>query len=379
MPRLSSAQQRALDTIRDVAASGALPTPLARRIMEAIRIAIPCDGFRMLGIDPGTLLVNRVLAASDNDLDPRNEWLREVYLQAGRLSYIELPAMMRAGIAAAAIQDRQELCYGYDESMTAGLTPREHYDLYHELRSPVGGTLFGCFAARRQWVAAVQMYRRDGLKPFRAGDVAFMKLVSPIIGEAIAASLGREHALAQGEPAPGATGIVLLGGDGTITLATPASHDWLHLLSDSGQSSHAPIPSALWSARASLLAGRERSASTLIAPTASGPARIEASHAGPDGSVAIVIGSARPTDPVEIPVHWPLTNREREIATLAIRGLDSSQIADQVFLGSSTVDWHLWNVYDKLEVDGKSGLYARFFRELILPGVQPLAEQDQPA
>jgi DNA-binding CsgD family transcriptional regulator len=68
-----------------------------------------------------------------------------------------------------------------------------------------------------------------------------------------------------------------------------------------------------------------------------------------------------------VPIYWPLTGREREIATLAIRGLDSAQIADRVFLSASTVDWHLSNVYEKLEVDGKSGLYARFFRELMLP------------
>ena len=96
---------------------------------------------------------------------------------------------------------------------------------------------------------------------------------------------------------------------------------------------------------------------------------MEASQAGPDRSVAIVVSSARPLEAPELPLHWPLTGREREIATLAIRGLDSAQIADRVFLSASTVDWHLWNVYDKLEVEGKSGLYARFFREMLLPDV----------
>jgi DNA-binding CsgD family transcriptional regulator len=95
--------------------------------------------------------------------------------------------------------------------------------------------------------------------------------------------------------------------------------------------------------------------------------RVEASQAGADGSVAVVVSAARPLEPLELPMYWPLTGREREIAILTIRGLDSAQIADRVFLSSSTVDWHLSNVYEKLEVDGKSGLYARFFRELMLP------------
>ena len=105
MPRLSSAQQRALDRIRDAAASGVMPSRLAALVMRALSAAIPCDGYRFLGVDPRTLLITRVLAASDNDLDPRNEWLREVYLQSGRLSYIELPEMMRAGMYAAAMQE----------------------------------------------------------------------------------------------------------------------------------------------------------------------------------------------------------------------------------------------------------------------------------
>jgi DNA-binding CsgD family transcriptional regulator len=343
--------------------------------LHAISGAIPFDGYRFLGIDPRTLLVNRVLAASDNDLDPRNEWLREVYLQSGRLSYIEIPSMMRAGLYAAAMQDRQEQSYGYTEDLLGQLTPREHYDLFHELRSPVGGTLFGCFPARKQWVGAVQVYRRDGLRPFRPTDVAFMKLVAPVIGEAVAASLGREQALTSAETVPGASGVVMLGKSGDMLFATPTAEPWLALLNDAGTSSHAPIASAIWAARAALLATADnQAASTLIVPTASGPARIEASRAGPDGSVAIVIAAARPAEALDIPVYWPLTEREREIATLALRGLDADQIAGRVFLSASTVDWHLWNIYTKLEVDGRSGLYARFFREVVLPGVEPAGQ-----
>ena len=140
------------------------------------------------------------------------------------------------------------------------------------------------------------------------------------------------------------------------------------MLNDAGTSGHAPMASAIWSARASLLSGRSPAgAHALVATTSVGPVRVEASQAGADGSVAVVVSAARPLEPLELPIYWPLTGREREIATLTIRGLDSAQIADRVFLSASTVDWHLSNVYEKLEVDGKSGLYARFFRELMLP------------
>ena len=368
MPRLARAQQQAQTSIRDYAASGLPPERLAARMMSAIRSAIPCDGFRMFGIDPRTLLVNRVLASSENDVDPRHEWLREVYLKSGPLTYLDFPEIMRAGLTAVAFQDEQRLCFGYDAALMQAVHPAKHHELFHELRSPVGGTLFGCFPARGQWVAAMQMYRRDDAPPFRAGEVAFLRLMAPAIGEAILASLGREQALAPVTNAPDASGIVLLNEAGAVTFATPAGENWISVLNDSGMSGHAPMASAIWSARASLLSGRSPGgAHALVATTSVGPVRVEASQAGADGSVAVVVSAARPLEPLELPIYWPLTGREREIATLAIRGFDSTQIADRVFLSTSTVDWHLSNVYEKLEVDGKSGLYARFFRELMLP------------
>lgn len=376
MPRLSKAQQLAQSQIRDAAVAGLPPHRLAARLMTALRGAIPVDGFRLFGVDQRTLLVNRVLASSENDFDPRHEWLREVYLQSGKLSYIELPNVMRAGLTAAVMDDRQELCFGFPAELLAHVAPRDHHSLFHELRSPVGGTLFGCFPARGQWVAASQMYRRDGHSPFRAGEVAFLRLMAPVIGEALAASLGREAALRTAHISPEASGVVILNPAGEITFSTPASETWLKLLSQSGESAHARVSSAIWSARAAVLAGH--GATTLITPTSAGPARVEASHAGADGSVAIVISNARPSHSLELPIYWPLTEREREITTLMIRGLDSQQIAELVFLSPSTVDWHLWNVYDKLAVDGKSGLYARFFRESLMPDVERDSEHAFP-
>ena len=324
----------------------------------------------MFGIDPRTLLVNRVLASSENDIDPRHEWLREVYLQSGALTYLDLPEIMRAGLTSVAFQDQQQLCFGYDQALLDAVHPNQHRELFHELRSPVGGTLFGCFPARGQWVAAMQMYRRDGALPFRAGEVAFLRLVAPAIGEAILASLGREQALASASERPDGSGILLFDGSGNMTFTTPAGERWIDVLNDAGMSGHARMASAIWAARASLLGGGQAGgAHALIATTSAGPVRVEASQAGPDRSVAVVVSSARPLEAPELPLHWPLTGREREIATLAIRGLDSAQIAERVFLSASTVDWHLWNVYDKLEVEGKSGLYARFFREMLLPDV----------
>ena len=54
----------------------------------------------------------------------------------------------------------------------------------------------------------------------------------------------------------------------------------------------------------------------------------------------------------------PLSDREREIATLAGRGLSSREIAERLYLSIRTVDNHLQKVYSKLGITGRDQLPA---------------------
>lgn len=336
--------------------------------MEALAIAIPSDGHRFFQIEPRTLLISRLLHASANDLDPRNEWLSDVYLRSGDFSYIELPAQMRAGVTALALQERQETSFGLTREMLAHITPGAHYERFHELRSPTGGTLFGTFHANGLWIAALQAYRRDDSPPFRRTDVDFLRTVGPLIGDAVAASLGRERALVQHENAPGASGLLVISRANEFAPLTPASIQWLDLLSDPDG---APLASAVLAARAQLQSDSDRVSSRLVAPTRVGQVSIEASRANPEGDVAVVITPVASPDPIVVPPDWNLTVREREIALLALAGHEPRDIADRAFLSVATINWHLSNIYEKTGVNGRSGLVARFFKDVVFPGVSP--------
>jgi DNA-binding NarL/FixJ family response regulator len=54
--------------------------------------------------------------------------------------------------------------------------------------------------------------------------------------------------------------------------------------------------------------------------------------------------------------HDPLTPREREVATLAARGLTAPEIAERLVLSIRTVENHLQRTYSKLGVASRSGL-----------------------
>lgn len=366
MPRLSQAQRAARQSILDLAASNLAPEPLANRFAAALLGAIPADGFRVFGVDPGSLLINRLLAASDSDAWARAEWLREVYLQSGDFSHIELPMLMQAGLTAVASHETRETCWGYTPRLLERLSPAEHRRLFHELRSPVGGTILACFPSDGRWVGAMQAYRRDPNRPFRAGDVGFVRSVAPIIGGALAAALRVEHASIAASVEPEPSGIVVVGPGGDVRFATPAGESWSREIGDVGDRSGGLLPTAAWAAVARLRENGGRAAAVIV-PSRRGRVRVEASPAGADGSLAIIFAPERPPVLPESPADWPLTPAERRVTDLVLRGFSNARIAEAAFISVNTVEWHLRAVYEKAGVRNRAGLLAKLFADTAPP------------
>jgi DNA-binding CsgD family transcriptional regulator len=342
------------------------PEALARRISSALTTAIPVDGYRLFGVDPGSLLINRLLAASDTDSWARAEWLRDVYLRSGDFSHIELPSLMRAGLTAVVSHESPAMSWGYVPEMLARLPEAEYRRRFHELRSPIGGTILASFPADGRWVAALQAYRRDPARPFRASDVAFVRQLAPTIGQALAASLRAEHArsvpVTDQEPA----GIVVIDREGDIQFATPAGGRWCQRIGDDAGGRDDLLPTAAWAAVARL---RERGggAASVVVSSRGGSVRVEASPADADGSVAVVFAPERPPAPPQSPPFWPLTAAERRVVDLALIGCSNAQIAERAFITVNTVEWHLRSAYEKLGVRSRAGLLAQLFSETAAP------------
>lgn len=52
----------------------------------------------------------------------------------------------------------------------------------------------------------------------------------------------------------------------------------------------------------------------------------------------------------------PISDREREIATLVAKGLSNRQIADQLYVSVRTVEGHLHRIYAKLGIEEREQL-----------------------
>jgi DNA-binding CsgD family transcriptional regulator len=365
MPRFSRAQETARRRIVDLAASGLSPEVFAQQLLAVLATAIPSDGQRLFGVDPETLLFNRLLAASEGDEPFRLRWLRDIYLAHGPAAYMSAPAVMRAGLPITLLRDRQDLCWGLPMSMLAQVAPWDHARVFHETSTPAGGFLRVCLGAEGRWIAVLDIVRRSPGRPLHPPDAAFMRAVAPTVARALAAALTRERAREDGTgEAPSASGILVLSCTKHLEYVTPAGETWLRMLRDAQREAHAPLPTGVWAAVAGLRLDPEgNGASVVVTPTPFGPVRIEASAGGADGSVAVILEPLRRSVTATVPEHWPLTPQERQIAGLLTHGLSNRQLAERLCVSEKTIEAHLGHTFEKLGVRGRSQLLARLFRE----------------
>ncbi|MBC7526330.1 MAG: helix-turn-helix transcriptional regulator [Chthonomonadaceae bacterium] len=75
-------------------------------------------------------------------------------------------------------------------------------------------------------------------------------------------------------------------------------------------------------------------------------------------------GEAKTSPPVQ------LTKRELEILSFVVEGHSSKQVADLLFISKRTVDFHLDNIYGKLQVRNKMQALQRATRLGLLPQLQ---------
>lgn len=66
----------------------------------------------------------------------------------------------------------------------------------------------------------------------------------------------------------------------------------------------------------------------------------------------------------ELYAKWGLTAREQEIATMVVEGLGDDQIADSLCIAKSTFKKHIYNIYQKVDVNNRVQLYAALTKDI---------------
>jgi DNA-binding CsgD family transcriptional regulator len=201
--------------------------------------------------------------------------------------------------------------------------------------------------------------------PFSRDDIAFLARVC----EPVARGLRLSHLLTSGHPAgPAPPGVLILDGDDSIISLTEAARHWLAQLPPDharGLDLPAVILSAASRARA-LAAGRQGAGipEERVRTSAGNWLRLHAAGLTPDsphgtGQIAVILEPAKPADlsPLILDLYG-LTNRERQITQLLLRGLPTADIAQMLFISRHTLSDHMKAIFAKLGVTSRPELTA---------------------
>jgi DNA-binding NarL/FixJ family response regulator len=367
MARLSKIQAQARLQILELESLNLLPEAVSSRMMAALQRAMPADDCVMFGVDPGSLLFDRLLCAS-GDVKEWMFWLQRIYLAREPLAETSFPGLMQANLGTVAIHDLPHTCLGVPVPILDLKTPKEWHHGYHDIQTPAGGILRACFAARGRWIAALEMTRRESSRSFYPAEVGFVRLLAPAIGRILQAAYERERAVKTVAVGADASGILLLDADRQELFCNSAAQEWLRQIGER----EGKYPTAVWAAIARLNADRGTPSRALHVWTPAGNLRIEASRSEQDGSTAIVFAPERPPISPELPLHWQLTTQEREVVGLVFKGLNNSQMATTLMVSEHTIESHLSHTYEKLDVHSRSELLACLFRDVYWTQIQPL-------
>ena len=221
--------------------------------------------------------------------------------------------------------------------------------------------VFRCGAT--SWGAAC-LARADTDPPFGRDDISFVARLCEPVAHGLRLSL----LLAGDGPAgPTPPGVLILSDDNDVVSLSDAAQRWLAQL-PADDARGLDLPAAILSAasRARALAAGEPGTDVpgaLIRTSAGSWLRLHAARLspGPDGTgqTAVILEPARPADlsPLVLDLH-ELTNRERQITQLLLRGLPTRNIAQALFISRHTLSDHTKAIFAKLGVTSRPELTA---------------------
>jgi DNA-binding CsgD family transcriptional regulator len=222
------------------------------------------------------------------------------------------------------------------------------------------------------------LHRSGASSSFSAEDLQFVSRVVSHLAEGLRVSLIVEAS--ETEESIDGPGLVLLDDTFAVSSSSASGQHWLVELGAHEQPDIGVLPASVYAVAARLRA-LEQSASP--GPELMPRARVRTSSgrwmivhatrlsdAERHGQIAVIIEPAHPAEIAPLIVRaYDLSPREREITQQVIRGLSTSEIAEQLFISANTVQDHLKAIFAKVGVSSRRELVARIWSQQYWPRV----------
>jgi DNA-binding CsgD family transcriptional regulator len=364
----TASDERAFAEVKRLAAAGIDGPPLLRRVAQALRRAVPFDAYCASTVDPASNLMTHGIAegmsaAEGSELG--RVFLDRIYFEEGldRIAW-----MLRHKRPAESLFD-----------LTGGNLERSLR--YRELLRPLGlaHEVSGAFVDGSLW-GGIDLSRRTGAAAFSPRELRLLRRIAPHVGTGLRVAALRARDTAQSERVR-VPGILTLDSGGRVVSHTRAAERWLAELEDlhpGWLESDPPVPvrmvaGALRRALAPQseqdldlvprvrVRGRSGQWLTLYASLT------EPTDARPSETVVVV----EPAHPQEITwlsaAAYGLSPREDEVTRLVASGCSTRQIAAALVISEYTVQRHLANIFEKVQVRSRRALLKRLFLDNLLP------------
>lgn len=319
-----------------------------RRSSEALGRTVNFDRSCWHSIDPATHMLTGAVK-EQFEADPRFARYEYAVPDVNKFSYLA----------------RRRRPAGVLSIATGGMP--EQSARYRDLLAPLGiaDELRVSFVVDGQCWGAASLYRDTGAEPFTDDDADSVAELSAVLAE------GVRRALLVPVPRPqkavGGPGVVLLDDHDGIHSVSPAARRMLAEVLDIGGGPSDRLPAAVFAVAAQARAATHEADATIARVNV--PTRSErwlvlngTRLSGEPALTAVVVDTARAAELAPIIVSsYGLSEREREVTELVVRGHPTAEIARRLHLSPLTVQDHLKAVFAKTGVRTRRELVSRIF------------------
>ncbi len=346
-------------------ATRALPyAELHEAITDRLRRVMPIDAACWHGLDPANVLmttanpvelvVNGFMTAETEPI-AAGAVLASEYQRDDVNSFTSLATRRRpSAILSETTRGKPERSARYNEFL-------KPFGLPHEMRTVMvtRGRAWGC----------VVFHRTEASGDFTTPDAVLMGRLSRPIAEALRNTLRVDAARRAGPLAPG---MLLLDSNDDIELATPNAEELLDLLRRTDTVERGlPAGVLIVAAQTRAAAASGKQAATLNVPTPAGWVTLHGSMPEVSAGRVAVILQGTPEDqaaPLRLEA-FALSQRERDVATLIAQGLETTAIAQRLYISPWTVQDHCKAIFDKTGTRNRAELRAQVFFHDHLPAI----------